>query len=156
MIFITVGSQKFPMNRIFIEVDRLIEEKKIDQEVIAQIGTATYKPRNFKYKQFYSKEEMICFTEKCDLLITHAGSSSIMTGLKNLKKIIVIPRRAELGEHVDNHQFELSEVMSKQNYVIEVQDIENLYEAIIASKTKEIKEYISGNKMIIDILRQEL
>ena len=55
MIFVTLGSQKFQFNRLLIEIDRLIEEKKITEEVFAQIGYSDYKPRNYEYKEFLER-----------------------------------------------------------------------------------------------------
>ena len=45
MIFVIVGSQKFPFDRLIREVDRLKETGVIADEVVAQIGVSTYEPK---------------------------------------------------------------------------------------------------------------
>ena len=43
-----------------------------------------------------------------DLVISHAGTGSILTALSLGKRPIVVPRRAAHGEHVDGHQDDLA------------------------------------------------
>ena len=49
-------------------------------------------------------DEMI---KKCDLLITHGGVGSIITGLKNNKKVIAAARLSKYNEHVNDHQLQI-------------------------------------------------
>ena len=92
MIFITVGSQKFQFNRLLKEIDRLIENKVINEEVFAQVGASDYKPVNYEYKDFITQDEFKEYMEIASLVITHAGTGAIITALKNDKKVIAIPR----------------------------------------------------------------
>lgn len=38
MIFVTVGSQKFPFDRLIRQVDRMAEDRTITGEVVVQTG----------------------------------------------------------------------------------------------------------------------
>ena len=78
MIFITLGSQKFQFNRLLIEIDRLVEEKKINEEVFAQIGYSDYKPKNYKYKEFLDRDEFAEIMSRCNKVITHGGTGAIV------------------------------------------------------------------------------
>ena len=70
MIFVTVGSQKFQFDRLLKEIDRLIEEKKMkSDQVFAQIGYSTYKPRLYSYKDFLNKEEFLSIIDKSEKLL---------------------------------------------------------------------------------------
>lgn len=64
MIFVTVGSQKFSMDRILIEIDTLINTKKIEEEVFAQTGYCQYKPSYFKSRNFLDREEFDQYIKK--------------------------------------------------------------------------------------------
>ena len=92
MIFITVGTQKFQFNRLLKEVDKLIEEKKITEEVFAQIGYSDYKPKNYRYKDFIDRDEYANIMKKCQKVITHGGTGAIVGAVKQEKKVIAIPR----------------------------------------------------------------
>ena len=57
-IFVEVGSHKMQFQRIFAELDRLMESGKLKANVFAQTGFTNYYTKNFFYKGFevYSKQ----------------------------------------------------------------------------------------------------
>lgn len=103
MIFLTVGTQKFPFNRLLRAVDTLVADGVLDEEVFAQTGHSNYVPQNYAFRDFIGKTEFEQYVRNYDLLITHSGVATIITGLKLGKPIIVVPRFAKYGEHVDDH-----------------------------------------------------
>lgn len=153
MIFVTVGSQKFPMDRLLTEIDRLIKEGKIKEEIFAQTGYCQFKPSCFESRPFLDREEFDRCIENCDLLITHGGSGTIMSGLKQRKKVIAVPRLKMHGEHVDDHQKELAGVLHKKGYLIMVEDITMLLCAIELARTINFKIYESSTNRIVEIIR---
>lgn len=149
MIFVVLGTQKFQCNRLLEQIDKLIELKKISEDVFAQIGHSTYKPKNFSFTDFLNKDE---FEEKmscCDLLITHSGVGTIISGMNKNKKIIVYPRLKKYGEHIDNHQLEIAEAFADKRYVLLCGENDNLEEVIRESQEFKFEKYISHNKIIL-------
>lgn len=137
MIFITVGSQKFPFDRLLKMIDTLIEEKIIvDSDVIGQIGYATYQPKHFSSIDFYSKDEMDKLIEQADVIITHGGTGSIISALEKKKKVIVCPREFKYGEHVDDHQVQITKLFQARNYCFEATN-----EARLSDCLKKIQEH---------------
>ena len=57
MIFTTVGTQKFPFDRLIQSLDGFVESGRITEHVMAQIGNSNYIPRNFPYRRFLSAAE---------------------------------------------------------------------------------------------------
>ena len=57
MIFVAVGTQKFPFDRLLKGIDDLIEQGQLEQDVFAQIGHTDYVPRNYGYQNFLSKDD---------------------------------------------------------------------------------------------------
>ena len=49
---------------------------------------------------------------KADIVISHAGTGSILTALSLGKRPVVVPRRAAHGEHVDGHQDDLADYVA--------------------------------------------
>lgn len=156
MIFITVGSQKFQFNRLLMEIDVLIEKKKITDQVFAQIGYSTYKPKYYSYKEFLDKEEFIDNIEKSELIITHGGTGSIINGIKKEKKVIGVPRLQKFEEHVDNHQLEIINQFTDTNMIYPVYNIKDLESAIEKVKYKKFAKYQSNTNNIIKILNEYL
>ena len=87
MIFVCVGSRNYPFDRLFKKLDELCDDEIIQEDIFAQIGTSTYKPKNFKYKDFISQEEFIEKVKESDIVISHGASGSIMKALNAGKKL---------------------------------------------------------------------
>lgn len=150
MILITVGSQKFQFNRLLKWIDQLIEENLIDGDTIfAQTGFSDYKPKNYKYKNFLEKDELDNWYEKCDTVITHAGTASIIKPSNLGKKIIVIPRDKSYGEHIDNHQYEIAEAFKKKGYCITVKKFSDLKNILINLESLNFYRYKSNNSIFV-------
>lgn len=154
MIFVTVGTQKFEFNRLIEKVDELIETGVIQDEVFGQIGVCSYKPKHYEYKTFIPKDIMQDKLSNADIIITHAGTGIIMTGLRLGKKVIAVPRKAEYGEHVDDHQIEIVRQLSGDGIIEGVSDVSELGEAYKNALTKTYKPYVSTRKFVIEQIDQ--
>lgn len=152
MIFVIVGSQKFPFDRLIREVDRLNSNGIIRDEVVAQIGVCGFEPEHLQWQRFMDKQVFDSYIERCDLLITHAGEGSIMTGLLKGKKVIAVPRYERLGEHVSDHQLEIARALEKQNCIVNIEDITALESAVSHIDEIPLAPYVSGNQTMIQTL----
>lgn len=154
MIFVTVGSQKFQFNRLLIEIDRLVEEGKITEEVFAQTGYSDYEPKNYKYKNFLDRDKFANIMSKCDKVITHGGTGAIIGAVKREKKVIVVPRLAEFGEHVDDHQLQILSEFEKLEFIIPNRKIEELQHSVKLSEDFNFKRYKSNTETIISSIEK--
>ena len=150
MIFVTLGSQKFQFNRLLIELDKLVGEKKICNDIFAQIGYSDYKPKNYEFKEFLDREQFAEFMDKCDTVITHGGTGAIVGAVKRDKKVIAVPRLAKFGEHVDDHQLQIIDQFTNMNFIVGVKETNEIYEALELLKTMKFKQYISNTENIIN------
>ena len=82
--------------------------------------------------------------------------STIIKALMLGKKVIVVPRLAKFGEHVDNHQMEIAETFSELNYVFMTLEVNDLYKIIEDVKTHKFNSYVSGNDIMIDTIKSFL
>jgi UDP-N-acetylglucosamine transferase subunit ALG13 len=124
-------------NRLIEPMDELAS--LIDEKVIIQIGCSSYEPRHAEFFRFSTGEHMDQLTRDARVIVSHAGSGSSIVSLSYKKAIVMVPRRHELGEHVDNHQLELVTALAEQNKIVAVYEptSERLKEAIEeASKTQ--------------------
>ena len=124
MIFVTLGTQKFQMNRLIRAVDKLASET--DEKFFIQSGHSTYKPEHCVCQSFLSKEEYRDKIESCRILITHAGVGTIIEGITAGKPVIVVPRLAAMKEHVDDHQKQIAEAFGNKRCVLNCEDLDNL------------------------------
>lgn len=118
MIFVTVGSRNYPFNRLFKKLDELYEERLLTDSMFAQIGTSTYRPKHYEYKDFISAEEFLMKIQEADIVVSHGASGSIMKALNAKKKVIVVTRLEKYGEHINDHQIQNNEAFSSNKYVL--------------------------------------
>lgn len=152
MIFVALGTQKFQFNRLLLMIDQLLSDRKIKETVFAQIGNSDYEPRNFQYAPFLDKKEFEKKIMECDILITHSGVATIIAGLKNDKKVIVVPRLSKYKEHVDDHQVQIAKSFSEQNYIMMCTENDNLEEMILKAKHHKFAKYISQRKQMVETI----
>ena len=129
MIFVTVGSQKFPFDRLIRKVDQLVRDGIIEDEVFIQTGTSQYVPQ-CPHQAFCGQEHFAELMETCNILITHGGAGTMVDAVKRGKKTVVVPRLARYGEHVDDHQMELAMRLQELNLLRVCPDVELLPEVL--------------------------
>ena len=152
MILVTLGTQKEQFTRLL----DYIENSKIKDEIIVQAGHTKYESKKMKIFDFISYEEMSDYIEKADLIITHSGTGSVLTPLKLGKKVIVCSRLKKFGEHVDDHQQELTEVLKKENYIFELTEDNSLDQLYKEIKDFKPKKYQSNTNNFIKKLKAEI
>jgi UDP-N-acetylglucosamine transferase subunit ALG13 len=103
VIFVTVGGQ-LPFDRLIHTVDQWAADQQ-RSDVFAQIGSSQSPPGHIEWQRFLSPSEFRAKARDADVIIAHAGMGSILTALEVGKPIIVMPRRAHLGEHRNDHQW---------------------------------------------------
>lgn len=151
MIFVTVGTQKFPMNRLIKKVDEIAVDFPEDT-FFMQIGNSDYIPRHVRYEKFINKETFQSYIENSNLIISHAGVGSIMAGVQIGKKVIVIPRLKRYGEHVDDHQVEIAEAFQIKNCIIYCKELNDLDYIINHEQNYQRSPYIAPCSNVQDII----
>ena len=126
MIFVTVGSSKSPFDRLL----RAIDTTFFDEDVVVQHGVSSVRPRNAECVGFLDFDAFVARIEQARVVVTHAGVGSIMTSLAHGKRPVVVPRRAEFGEAVDDHQLPFARRADQLGLVELVQVETDLGEAI--------------------------
>lgn len=156
MILLTVGTlTAYNFDRLIKKMDDIAE--KIDEDVIMQIGSTSYKPKNAEYCNFTSIENMDSLYNDARIVVCHAGVGSLLNALDYGKPIVAVPRREKYNEHFDDHQIEIAEKFEQEGLIKVVWGIENLESAIQDVSTfqatkratdgmllKMLKNYLSG------------
>ena len=94
MILVTLGTQDKQFYRILEALEDKLDKHLIDDEVVVQAGcSADFKSKYMKIFDLIPMDEFDEMIKKCDLLITHGGVGSIITGLKNNKKVIDLAKK---------------------------------------------------------------
>ena len=146
MIFVTVGTHEQPFNRLVEYMDNLKKDGTITEDVVIQTGYSTYEPKYCRWQKLFPYQEMLKLVDEARIVITHGGPSSFIMPLQIGKTPIVVPRRHEFNEHVNNHQVSFAKaVADRMGTIIVVDDIEQLgatitnYDTIIAGMCNGLK-----------------
>ena len=102
MIFVTVGTQ-LPFDRLVAAVDRWAAAHP-GRRVLAQVGPSALRPAHIEYQAFLSPAECRERMLAADAIVAHAGMGTILGALEMGRPLLVMPRRAALGEHRNDHQ----------------------------------------------------
>ena len=154
MIFVCTGSREYQFNRLLREIDRLIEDGKIEEEVVAQIGGSSYIPKNYKYKRFMNEVDFEKCQDKADIIISHGGTGAIIGALKKRKQLIAVPRLSKYGEHIDDHQTQIVSVLADQGLLVEVLRIRALGSAIKRIKESPITKVYNKESNVFNLVNQ--
>ena len=101
MILLTVGKQ-LPFDRLVSALDTLTPG--FAQPVVAQVGQSAIQPRNIETHAQLSVQDFEDLAARARLIVAHAGIGSILLASRLKKPIVLMPRRADLGEHRNDHQ----------------------------------------------------
>ncbi|WP_186316971.1 PssE/Cps14G family polysaccharide biosynthesis glycosyltransferase [Priestia megaterium] len=159
-VLVTIGSmveKKF--TRLFNIIDELCEQGVLDgNKVTAQVGFDNYQTKNFNTFDMMADEDFKKLINESDLIITHAGTGTVMSCLKQKKKVIIFPRMAEFDEHYDDHQLELCDLFKKDEYVLCATNKEELIKCIVHSEHFRPNVFKSNNSsmnnLIIDFIEK--
>ena len=148
MIFVTVGTHEQPFDRLVKAIDELKRDQLITDDIFIQTGYSTYSPKYCEWSKFVPYADMEKKMAEARIVITHGGPASFIMPLQMGKTPVVVPRQAEYGEHVNNHQLEFVENVSKRmGTIIPVYDIADLrnavcnYDTIISTMTQGAKSH---------------
>ncbi len=116
MILVTVGTEKFPFNRLMQWIDNLIDRNLIQpeqEEIVIQYGSCTFIPDRIKGYSVLKETDFLSLVEQARIIIAHCGEGTLdLLGLIN-KPFILVPRSYDFQEHVDDHQIELARQLGK-------------------------------------------
>jgi UDP-N-acetylglucosamine transferase subunit ALG13 len=110
VIFVTVGSD-LPFSRLVKHLDHWSRNNS-GQQVFAQLGRlgpSDYVPETIEWVEMLTADEFDRRFAEARLIVAHAGMGSIISALATGKPIVILPRRAQLGEHRNNHQLATAE-----------------------------------------------
>ncbi len=147
-IFVTVGTQEQPFMRLF----KMIEQVDFPATYVMQTGTANYYNEQYEINAYV--EDFITSINAADIIITHGGVGSILTSLKANKKVIAVPRLAEFGEHINNHQIEITTEYANKGLILMAQNVEELKLALDNIDNFKPEKFISNNQNFIEQLEE--
>ena len=154
MVLVMLGTQNNSFHRLLEEIDRLIENKVINEEVIVQKGYTKYESKNMKTMDFISRDELENLEKQASYIITHGGVGSIVSSLEKGKKVIAVPRLHKYSEHVNDHQKEIIKKFNENKNIIGIQSVEELEDAVKRVSEFKPNQFRGNNQKMLKIIEE--
>ncbi len=132
MIFVTVGTQ-LPFDRLIKAVDSWAADNP-GVEVLAQIGNGGYQPMHMVWSGFLDPEMFRERVRSARLVVSHAGTGNLLLALEACKPIVMMPRRAALNEHRNDHQLATAKWLKGLPGVTIADDVDDLRQALTSAE----------------------
>lgn len=103
MILVTAGTHAQPFDRL-VDVACALAEAHPEEEVVLQRGTSNRAAPGCTAHRFLPPSALHALAQGARMYVCHGGLASIFVGWDCGHRPVVVPRRPDLGEHVDGHQ----------------------------------------------------
>ena len=152
MILVLLGTQNNSFHRLLEEIEKNIDEGNIKEQVVVQKGYTKFKSEKMTLYNQLPADEIDKLIEEANLIITHGGVGSIITSIQKNKKVIAVPRLKKYKEHVNNHQIDITKKFNEEKYIVGINDVGELKEALKQVKDFTPKKYVKNTGNIIKII----
>ena len=97
-----------------------------EEDLVVQHGASAVRPRHAECVDFLDYDEFVGPHRQARVVVTHAGVGSVMTALAHGRRPLVVPRRVDFGEAVDDHQLTFARRADELGLVTLVEDVSDL------------------------------
>lgn len=133
---ISVGTQEgYPFTRMLDSVVPLLENF---DEVLYQTGDLDPAEWGIEGRNSVPYEELRQAIEHSDVVISHAGVGAALTALRAGKHPILIPRRVEHREHVDDHQLQIARELERRGLATMRAPEDLTFDDIVAASRRSV------------------
>ncbi|MGH6822382.1 MAG: glycosyltransferase [Methylocella sp.] len=131
--FVSVGNAHQPFTRLIHAVTSIAHA--LPQPVVVQHGYTPFDSIECRGVRFLDMPAFESAVSEAEVLVLHAGAGCVIHALGAGKAPVVMARRAEFGEHVDNHQVEFARELALTGRVVVAEHIAELKAAIERART---------------------
>lgn len=156
MILVLLGTFHIEFKRPLIALEKLCQEGALQEEIVVQNGYTPFSSPYFDMRPFMEPAVLDQLYERARLVITHAGTGSIIKGLKKEKKVIAIPRLHKRGEHIDDHQLEILHEFAQSGYLLPWHEDDSLKTILRQAEDFIPRPYLSRKEHIVGYLKEYL
>ena len=158
MVFVTVGNAEQGFGRLLGAVDELAGRGAFDGEpVLLQSGqTKDFRAASCEQVPFLPMDVFMERLLAATVLISHAGAGTLLHAWEAGKVPVVMPRQHQYGEHIDDHQVELTRALAGEGYIVPAYEPVDLPDAIGEVRRLAATPRASASAPLIELVRREI
>jgi UDP-N-acetylglucosamine transferase subunit ALG13 len=149
VIFVVLGTQAYPFDRLLRGLDGM------EEELVIQGGASTHRPPGATWFDFLELPQLLERLRAARVVVSHAGVGTVMTAVGEGKRPVVVPRLARYGEAVDDHQLAFARRLDEAGLVRLVEDPSELPSAVAETPEPPAARPV-GETSLADDLRRYL
>jgi UDP-N-acetylglucosamine transferase subunit ALG13 len=130
-VVVTLGSRGYGFRRL---LERLVEVIPRDAEVLWQTGPTDTRGLPIEPTPTLPYSDLMAAIADADLVVSHAGVGSALAALEAGRLPILVPRRPQYGEIVDDHQEQAARELDERGLAL-VREVETLTVDDLAAAT---------------------
>jgi UDP-N-acetylglucosamine transferase subunit ALG13 len=116
-LVVSVGTDHHPFDRLMAWVDAWLDmQHGVYGTCVVQSGTSR-PPRLARSSASMPHDELLRLMREARAVVTHGGPATICDARDAGKIPVVVPRRRDLGEHVDDHQVAFCKRASAEGWI---------------------------------------
>lgn len=125
-VLVSVGTDHHPFDRLVRWVDAWAAAHPL-HSCFVQYGTSA-RPEACAAMDNLRYEDLLQAMQTSAVIVSHGGPATIMDARACGRLPLVVPRRADLGEHVDDHQVRFSRWMAGRRQVMLAESEQELHQ----------------------------
>jgi UDP-N-acetylglucosamine transferase subunit ALG13 len=145
VIFVSLGTQAYPFDRLLRGLDG------VEEELVIQGGSSTHRPAGATWFDFLDFPQLVQYVRSARVVVVHAGVGSVMTALGEGKRAVVVPRLVRYREAVDDHQLHFARRMDSVGLVRLVEDPAELRAAVAETPEPPAIQHAGPGRLADDL-----
>jgi UDP-N-acetylglucosamine transferase subunit ALG13 len=129
---VAVGTHAAPFQRLLDLVDAGVESGQLPKPVVAQVGPGRMRHADRAVARL-APAELDEAIRASELVVCHAGSGLVSQAVRAGRTPLLLARRREHGEHVDDHQVGTAAKLDELGYAVSL-DRHELGEAVAVAR----------------------
>jgi UDP-N-acetylglucosamine transferase subunit ALG13 len=142
-----VGNAHQPFTRLLDAVAAAARE--LPQPVIVQHGHTPFHGLECEQVAFMEMMQFEQEMKAAEVVVLHAGAGSVIHALQVGKVPVIVPRRVEFGEHVDNHQVSWGRALASEGRVVLVEDVQDIVAAVREALERQARQRQEAKRQYI-------
>ncbi|MEE2060392.1 glycosyltransferase [Rhodococcus artemisiae] len=142
-IFVTLGTIK--PYRFDSAVDAVLRTGLANDETVWQLGSTTREGLPGIIYETVENDHFESLVKDADVVITHSGVGSILKILGLGKYPVVLPRDKSRGEHVDDHQMQIANLVSQSAISTAVDPLKLTRDDVLDASSRRVVDEGVGN-----------
>jgi UDP-N-acetylglucosamine--N-acetylmuramyl-(pentapeptide) pyrophosphoryl-undecaprenol N-acetylglucosamine transferase len=139
-VVVTLGLiERYGFRRL---IERLLAILPADAEVLWQVGDTNTNDLPIKAIRSLPWDELATAMRRADIVVAHTGIGSAIDAMESGKCPVLVPRQANRGEHVDDHQRQVAEKLAARGLAIHRSPEELTLDDLLATTQVEVRETV--------------